>query len=389
MRADYKKMVSMVMIVGLAVFSLCSLSLSEARAAEEAPSIETLTEGKVKTGDRIDKSNVELVREYMSEGLLTLVEKGMVMKMGRQPSPSEVIPKFFQEATERNQGQAVIDEHKSVYLKDGSLWPGGIPFPEPKDGEEVMANVKYGNIWDDYQLHPMKLAFINKNGKAYKTAQMHIFNLHTTGRLKVEPLGAIPGEEKVIWKSLAVFKGPLDLKGLGQLTIRHYDEAEHEDTGFAYLPAFKRIVRVSATTYQDNVGGSDMTWGDPEGLREPFVNWRFKNLGVKYAFCSALEQRAPFLDSKCMPLPHAEFAEGVRFPVAEWAVTPMHIIEATPQIPHIYSKKVLHILAAPYWSMGGQACVNDIYDRQGILWKQATTQPPNGSSLRYKVGSRR
>jgi hypothetical protein len=121
MRADYKKMVSMVMIVGLAVFSLCSLSLSEARAAEEAPSIETLTEGKVKTGDRIDKSNVELVREYMSEGLLTLVEKGMVMKMGRQPSPSEVIPKFFQEATERNQGQAVIDEHKSVYLKDGSL----------------------------------------------------------------------------------------------------------------------------------------------------------------------------------------------------------------------------------------------------------------------------
>jgi hypothetical protein len=215
----------------------------------------------------------------------------------------------------------------------------------------------------------MKLAFINKDGKAYKTAQIHIFNLHTTGRLKIEPLGAIPGEEKVIWKSLAVFKGPLDLKGLGQLTIRHYDEVEHEDTGFTYLPAFKRIVRVSATTYQDNVGGSDMTWGDPEGLREPFVNWEFKHLGAKPMFCSALEQSAPFLDSKCMPLPHAEFTEGVRFPVAEWAVTPMHIIEAVPKIPHIYSKKVLHILAAPYWSMGGQACVNDIYDRQGKLWK--------------------
>jgi len=160
----FKKLAHLLPAIGFVIccafFPLVTAGAAEAPAA---PTIEELTKGKVKLGDRIDKTNADLIKEYVSPGVYELIQKGMVMKMGKNPPPEEIVPKFFLEATERNKGQAVMDENRTVYLKDGSLWPGGIPFPDPKNGNEVMANFKYGSTCDDYTFSPpFRLAFISE-----------------------------------------------------------------------------------------------------------------------------------------------------------------------------------------------------------------------------------
>ena len=39
---------------------------------------------------------------------------------------------------------------------------------------------------------------------------------------------------------------------------------------------------MNATTWQDNMGGSDMTYGDAGGLQEPYSYWEFRLLEKKY-----------------------------------------------------------------------------------------------------------
>ena len=53
---------------------------------------------------------------------------------------------------------------------------------------------------------------------------------------------------------------------MGQYAVRYYDSVKTYDAGFTYLPAFKRTIRTSATTWQDNIGGSDTIYGDGEGF---------------------------------------------------------------------------------------------------------------------------
>jgi len=171
------------------------LFLQEGKSADKLPTIEDLTEGKVKIGDLIDKNNVDLVKEYLGVSVYELVKNGMVLRMANQLSPRQFYPKQFYDATERNKGKAVIDENGTVYLKDGSIWPGGFPFPESTTGLEIMANVKFGCFWDDTYA-PRTVKFVNKNGEVYDTNKAVSRHLAMTGRLTNPPIGVSPGCEQ-------------------------------------------------------------------------------------------------------------------------------------------------------------------------------------------------
>ena len=115
------------------------------------PTIGDLTGGKVKKGDIIDRSNVNLVKEWMTPGTLEAVNQGLVLIMGTNSKPYTSMPKAFYEITEKNRGKAVMDTTGAVYYeKIGTPWPGGIPYPEPKTGVEAMNHLRYGMAIDDY-----------------------------------------------------------------------------------------------------------------------------------------------------------------------------------------------------------------------------------------------
>ncbi|MDY6971461.1 MAG: DUF1329 domain-containing protein [Thermodesulfobacteriota bacterium] len=334
------------------------------------PTIEDLTSGKVKKGDLIDKSNVELVKGYLSVGSYECVKRGLVFRIGTQLPPEQIVPKYFIEATKRNRGKAIMDENGTVYYnKAGALWPGGLPFPIPKTGLEVAANVKFGTVWDDLRNYPVSIMFIDSKGRNYKRVDQNMLFTYCNTRTQVPPLGSIPGYEKIMFKRLIVITFPLELKGVGQYTVRYYDDAKNYDTGFAYLPAFKRTIRVSATTWQDNIAGSDPTYQDGQGISDPYSNWDFRLIEPRYILMPEPKSPVPLLDEKGEINGNVQFNVGRKFPRIGWTVWPMYMVEAVPRAKNIYGKKVAYVNAWPYWPSILQFGLIDMYDRQMKLWK--------------------
>lgn len=333
------------------------------------PSIEDLTGGKVKNDGVIDKSNVELVREYLPAGLYELVKKGMVLNMGTQLPPDQANPKAYKEATDRNRGKAILDKNGVVYYeKIGTLWPGGLPFPWTKNGLELMANHYYGKVWDSFHTYPATICFVNARGEIYKSVVQEHFYVKCVGRTIYPPLGAAPGYDNILIRRVTGMTYPLEVKGLGQYSDRYYDLAK-EDTGFAYIPAFKRTIRINASTWQDNSGGSDFTYGDGEGFQEPLTNWNFKLLDKKFILVTEAKSPFPIVESNGEVSKKLKFDMGKKYPRLGWVVCPVDVIECTPRIKHVYGKQLMYMPIWPYAISSGAIMAKDIYDRQLRLWK--------------------
>lgn len=62
-------------------------------------------------------------------------------------------------------------------------------------------------------------------------------------------------------KSLMYFKKPADVKGTGFLSFE-YDEPSREDDRWLYLPALKKVRRISGSSKSDYFMGTDFTYDD-------------------------------------------------------------------------------------------------------------------------------
>ncbi len=334
------------------------------------PTIGDLTGGKVKKGDIIDRSNVNLVKEWLTPGTLEAVNQGLVLIMGTNSKPYTAMPKAFYEITEKNRGKAVMDTTGAVYYeKIGTPWPGGIPYPEPKTGVEAMNHLRYGMAIDDY-FNDGVLSFVNKEGKVYKNVGMSSKQIWVSTKTVEPPFGTVPGYEGQMFRRVSTLTSPIEVKGAGQFAVRYYDDAKRYDTGFMYFPSFKRTLRVSTTTWQDNIAGSDLVHGDSEAFREPYVDWNFKLVGTRYLLIPEHKAPFPYYDDKTNePNPKLKFDVGRRWARMGWAVFPMRVVEAVPKAKHVYGKKMLYIGSTPYCMASGQAEIMEAFDRQGKIWK--------------------
>jgi len=338
------------------------------------PTIADLTGGKVKEGDLIDKNNMDLVEEYLSEGNKEALRQGLVMRMADHKLEAYGgVPYVYKEATDRNRGKAVFDEDGTVtvwYEKQGVPWPGGYPFPTPETAKEVMANHKYGNVMDDFALAGWML-FINKEGKHYKSLRMEAYYVWVSTR-STEP-HTWPGYECQIYRKISFVTTPRSLKGFGSYGIRYYNDDKKYDTGHLYIPSLKRMLRVSPTTWQEYVAGTDFTYGDATGFQEPLSTWDFKFIGTKYFLHHEFKSDFPLVDEKTLRFsPKVEFDAGQRWPRLGYSIIPFHVIEAKPKIKHMYSKKLIYVYTEPYCKPDSMIPLFDAYDQQGNIWKWYT-----------------
>ena len=83
----------------------------------KCPTLEDLTDGKVKKGDIIDVNNMDLVKDYLTEGNAEAIRQGMVLVIGTTVEPDVGNIPAFTEATKKNKGKAIIDENGVVYYE--------------------------------------------------------------------------------------------------------------------------------------------------------------------------------------------------------------------------------------------------------------------------------
>ena len=295
----------------------------------------------------VNKKNVEEVKHLLPPTLYTRV-KEWGLSFNVVPTVSDFVPiKEYLDATKKYEGQCKVGS-------DGGLlnYMAGCPFPNPKTAQEIVWNFHETYTGDD-RYYPMFTGYIVDNKGHVRTNKSHTSKLKYIGRVKLPPLPEIPNKEGIEFKDMTMQHFPNVVKGLGVLTIR-YKASDREDDMWIYLPAMRRIRRMSTAQRGDTFGGSDTTWDDYHQYSGKIERNTYKMVGKQ----------------EILHLMHAEEGklpdmQGIFCQGGNYEKVPVYVIESTSKDPnYVYSKRRWYVNPMT-WNILYQ----DIYDRQGRLWK--------------------
>ncbi len=346
------------------------LASGVASAAEDAlPGNAPLREGEVISFDAIDRLEPHLPPELWPYREFVFYE-GMQLEIGppfREYGP----PPVYREATETNRGKARIGP-------DGSLenYAAGQPFPmeeidcegDPQAGEKIIWNFDYRwqgagtaghgyySYWDRGEELPLY----------YEGWARQVWLAH-----RPEPQYAgnggdlFRGEKRKLAYGVEVW-APFDAKGISLLSYRYKSadgplaDAKNDDT-WVYVPALRRVRRISTAQRTDAVSGTDFTFDDFSG---------FFGIPPQYEWsCLGRVDVLATVNSKVKAYPYTKDHNfgpyGLSFANDRWEMRRAFKIRFVPKNDdHPYAYKTLYIdrdTAEMLYSFA--------YDRKEELWK--------------------
>ena len=315
----------------------------------------------VQPGDVIDKGSLDKARELISPGVAWCVEHGMTITV--VPTKKVEWPRAYREATEAHAGQVRLSADKTVLEN----YVAGMPFPnidvnDPDAAMKIMWNYQYKPIiTDDVLMRDFQVP----SGPLTYTAPMvpdrefvlgDFRRLYYNGRLFVDPKPEMPNPDAIRYKEiLAPIVAPFDMKGVGQLSFRYLSAARQDDT-WLYVPAVRRIRRMSTSQRSDSLFGQDTDQDSYWGFSGNIAWSEWKLLGVKQALGVVHREHYPV--QRC--------PDGADFAYCDnWEKRPVYVIEGISKMPqYAYSKRILY-LDSEAWVV----LYSDIYDKRGELWK--------------------
>jgi len=117
---------------------------------------------------------------------------------------------------------------------------------QPFSGRDVMLKIENRDDGDDRRFI-LKMTLINKRGKQ-----------------RVREILSYSKDYGKDSKSIMYFRKPADVKGSGFLSWE-YDDPAKDDDRWLYLPALKKVRRISGSSKNDYFMGSDFTYDDMGG----------------------------------------------------------------------------------------------------------------------------
>lgn len=140
-------------------------------------------------------------------------------------------------------------------------WKGGLPFPKPKSGDEVLINYLY-RYWVDDLTFRFKWHLVGSSDNLERTIAGRIYGMRLNGRTLTDPKPQYSAAEAdVLEKIGTLIESPKDVRGLALSRTRHVDMTV-SDSIQSYLPALRRVRRLSGRDTQDPIAGTDLTWDD-------------------------------------------------------------------------------------------------------------------------------
>ncbi|MDY6862046.1 MAG: DUF1329 domain-containing protein [Thermodesulfobacteriota bacterium] len=337
----------------------------------------TIESQEIKPGVHINKENYKTysqeLKKLLNPGAIDIItnaiKKGWisipVIKKGNY-SP----PEGFAEFTKKNKGKFKVGKDNRLIGPD---WKGGLPFPEPETGAELGWNVYRRRGTLEEFIMDSDFFLIDKGGKLERTFKWIAWKKSWLGRTDLHPIPELEGNNGTIyWKESVLINAPFDVKGFSMIRT-HYEDIYREDDVFSYIPALRRIRRLTGSDVTDPMLGSDFCYDDFEG-------WHQK-LGPKMTF--KLAGSGKFLvstrfDSKSIP----DFVKGNCFQV-EWEIRDLWILEIFMNDPgYAYSKRVYYVEKEDKTATIYSA---EFYDLKGRLWR---IQPMIVKYFNSKTGQR-
>jgi hypothetical protein len=319
---------------------------------------------KVKKGKKITKKNVGEVADLVPSGMRILIEKynlKLKIKDYEPIYPSE----GYIEATNENRGKTKVIPTGKAFRKIGLKgYVSGLPFPQPKTGEEIAWNYHYNYLGDDadqyYSVYWVSAGAGVEHFEEWRWATI----IRTMHRTDIDPIPAIKAfkDKDLESASITYALSPYDKRGFGAL---YFDSTEPIDIqGHIYIPAMRRVMRNTFGTRGDTWNATDLLYEDVRGyLGHPeWMNWKLVGKKTMLMPMHAGIKRGK--DNK--PDRIFEFKKWPHWnPKVPYEPRPLYVLEVIPKFPdYPYSKMIMLVDAETFLIPYKEA-----YDKKGELWK--------------------
>lgn len=340
----------------------------------------------VTAGDVIDKSNWEKVEGMVPDNAVQWLKRGdFTMEVAElNYAPRDYVPPVIKKSVEANKGKYDVDENDMlVEVATGKLpkFIEGPPFPEidtndPKAGVKLIYNKYYNSYSMGHVNYPFSGRWIGRSSG---------FEREVICDYKQYPLDGAPGareeknSEKLERMVLILVLAPFDIKGTNILNWRYRDD--RQDSTFSYVPAIRRVRRMSPSNRSDSFIGSDICIDDAWAFDGKTITMEWKLLGKREGLVPFLKRDPERFDitktggwrtSKNVKDPRYGYQEkgwqGAPWMPTNliWVKRQVYVIQITPKDPYynygvqeLWLDAEVHML--PIWKV--------IHDRSGKYWK--------------------
>ena len=326
----------------------------------------------LKAGVVIDQSNVAQFKSVLDPAMAEFIGNGWTtIKVGETTS-FDLHPNYVQ-ATRDGLGKVKLGE------KSGEIegFIAGRPFPEepsmddPRAGEKLAWNYKYGYNWgDNAAIYPFYWKYKDmKSGKLERTIKFNFHFLNYMHRVNQEPLPEITPNPSGLFRAIYVQAlEPFDVKDT-QLLIHRYEDDLKRDSAWLYLGFQRRVRRLASGQVTDAFLGSDVMIEDFEGYngRINDMEWTYK--GTENILVPFYNHNDLTLSEEHKESDGYQFVEmgdkGDCFPQITWQLRKVYVLENKPKDSNHPISKRVHYIDAQTFTIPRTLT----YDRKGDLWK--------------------
>ncbi|MFV0929967.1 DUF1329 domain-containing protein [Pseudomonas jessenii] len=305
----------------------------------------------------ITKTNLEQYKAHLSPGQIALFNSYPdTFQMPVYPSRrSGAAPQWLYDNTLKNATSAKLLDGGTGFADAY----GGVPFPVPKDGIEVLWNhiTRYRGI---YVVRRASEAPVQRNGSfALVTSQQEgLFNYYRSG-------GQFADLKNMLFYYLAFVKSPARLAGGAALVHETLDQLKDPRQAWVYDAGQRRVRRAPNLAYDTPIASSDgLRTADDTDLfngSPDRYDWKLKGKQEVYIPYNNYKVGSPEVKYEQLLTPGHLNPQFTRYELHR-----VWVVEGTlkPGARHIYSKRVL-FLDEDSWG----AALVDQYDGRGELWR--------------------
>jgi hypothetical protein len=342
------------------------------------------TSADVSPGDKIDKTNWQKAEGLVPDSVLNYVKKGdFILNIGElKVNPAEYYPLATRNLLKTNVGKyGLSDKDEIVDAKTGKpVFIEGIPFPEidpadPKAGVKVLYNMHWGRHVSGHLNFDAGFYWISRSGVERWMKGKYLSYLYT-GHPEAKDIPNPDGFER---QNIITVLEPYDIAGTSVMLWRYLDD--RRDNNYSYVPAIRRIRRMSPASRSDAFLGSDFTLDDTASYDGKVPDFEWKLVSTQEALIPDVDEKPQLLvpDPETGGLALIKTAKAARYGFqtegwqgAPWAPTnsvwvkrKTYIVEGTPKDPYYNYGKCIMWLDADRCA----AAYKVNFDRAKAYWK--------------------
>tara|TARA_B100001105_G_C22392680_1_gene445193 strand:- start:789 stop:2177 length:1389 start_codon:yes stop_codon:yes gene_type:complete len=307
---------------------------------------------------RIDAKNVDQHADKLIEGQKRLIKSNPGYYIDVYPTHrTEIFPEKVLAATQRN---ATTCKLLKDYMAVDPACRGGLPFPIPKSGYEVMWNMATRWQGDGTIVSPGQYGWlVDGNGKPTMTSEQY-----TLQEKPYYQLDQSDRDPQMLMRTFSITRAPSRSSGVGTGIIDYLDTDQKPRRSWSYTPGQRRVRLAPEFAYDTPVAslGGATLFDELWLFSGKMDRFDFKLIGKK-------EMIAPYNNNAlmftCKPADKLQ-PKHINPACERWELHRMWVVEATlkPGQRHVYSKRVYYIDEDGYGSG-----MFDAFDHDGALYR--------------------